>query len=86
MIEEASEKLENQELQQRVNHDEILDDLSSIREKAKQVWDKIGEYFNCSNIISHSADPCPWEIISRATQPLAPVNWVQGLEGSEQIN
>ena len=39
---DATRKLEDQELQQRVNHDELLTDLSYIREKAKEVWEKIG--------------------------------------------
>ena len=39
---DATKKLENQEMQQQVNHDELLTDLAYIREKAKEVWEKIG--------------------------------------------
>ena len=39
---DATRKLEDQEMLQQVNHDELLSDLAFIREKAKEVWDKIG--------------------------------------------
>ena len=42
---DATRKLEDQEMQQQVNHDELLTDLAFIREKAKEVWEKIGNVY-----------------------------------------
>ena len=52
---DATRKLEDQEMQQQVNHDELLTDLAFIREKAKEVWEKIG--IKCSRIIYVSYSP-----------------------------
>ena len=39
----TSEEIAHQGDQQKVNHDELLKDLEAIRQRAKDVWDKIGE-------------------------------------------
>ena len=58
----ANAKLMRQENQQKDNHDEILRDLATIREKAKQVWEKLGEkfvtFFFASNLVSFSLFSC----------------------------
>ena len=42
----TAQMLEQQENAQQENHAEILGDLASIREKAKEVWEKIGIVFD----------------------------------------
>ena len=56
---DATRKLEDQEMQQQVNHDELLFDLAFIREKAKEVWDKIGNVHALLTYISEIPHTVP---------------------------
>ena len=42
-VDSTSDQLTEQEQQQRVNHEQILEDLANIRDRARDVWTKIGK-------------------------------------------
>lgn len=42
-IDSTSTQIAEQEEVQKMNHEQILQDLSAIRDRAKAVWEKIGQ-------------------------------------------
>jgi hypothetical protein len=44
LIDETSDHIANQERRQKANHEELLEDLETIRQSANSLWEKIGKF------------------------------------------
>ena len=43
-VENATEKVSSQSEGRREQHQELMEDLGKLKDKAKQVWDKMGQW------------------------------------------